>query len=44
MGLMDYLLLAMILGYCLWIALRRKRHSGCCGCCADCTVCNKDKK
>ena len=40
MGAADYILLALIGGYMLWIIFR-PRKKGCCGCCAHCAGCKK---
>lgn len=46
MSALDYILLALIAGYCLHLIFRKKKTRGCCGDCAKCTVCkfNEDTK
>jgi len=36
MSTLDYLLIALVVGYCLYILLRPKKRGGCCGDCARC--------
>lgn len=36
MNVLDYLLVAVIALYCLYILLRPKKGGGCCGDCAQC--------
>ena len=36
MSWMDYLLLALIGGYCVYLLLRKKKKDGCCGDCSQC--------
>ncbi|MBQ4641271.1 MAG: FeoB-associated Cys-rich membrane protein [Oscillospiraceae bacterium] len=40
MSLMDYLLIVLILGYCAYIILRKKKNI-CCGDCSGCSGCHK---
>lgn len=39
MSWIDYLLLALIGGYCAYLLLRRKKKDGCCGDCSRCGGC-----
>ena len=41
MSWLDYLLLALIGGYCADLLLRRKKKDGCCGDCSRCGGCKK---
>ena len=42
MAFLDYLLLALILGYAAWVVFRpKKKQSGCCGNCSRCSGCHK---
>lgn len=41
MSWLDWLLLALIVGYCLYLLLRKKNKGGCCGDCAQCRGCGK---
>lgn len=38
MSWIDWLLCALILGYCVFVLFRRKKKRGCCG---DCTACQE---
>lgn len=40
MGVMDYVLLGLILGYTAYVLFFRKKR-GCCGNCARCAGCRK---
>lgn len=42
MGVTDYILLGLILGYCLYVLFGRKKK-GCCGDCAKCGGCGKKR-
>ncbi len=44
MGVMDWILLALIGGYCAWLLLRKKKGSVCGGCCGDCRACSGCRK
>lgn len=39
----DWLVLLPVVGYCLWLLLRRKKPR-CSGCCAGCQGCGKGRK
>ena len=41
MSWMDYLLLALIGGYCAYLLLRRKKKDDCCGDCSRCGGCGR---
>lgn len=41
MSWLDYLLLALIGGYCAYLLLRRKKKDGCCGDCSRCGGCGR---
>ncbi len=41
MSALDWLLLALILGYCLYLLFRKKGGGGCCGDCSACSGCKK---
>lgn len=41
MSWLDYLLLALIGGYCAYLLLRRKKEDGCCGDCSRCGGCGR---
>ena len=40
MKIADWILLALILGYCLWLIFRPKKHN-CNGNCCGCSGCQK---
>lgn len=44
MGVVDYLILAAILGYCAWQIFGKKKKGGCCGNCSACSGCTKGKE
>ncbi len=37
---MDYVLLALILGYSGYVIFGKKRKKGCGGCCGNCAACH----
>lgn len=39
MSWIDWLLLALIVGYCLYLVFGRKNKGGCCGDCSQCSGC-----
>ncbi len=39
----DWLILCLVIGYCAYILLRKKKHS-CCGDCAQCKGCMHKEK
>ncbi|MDD5864723.1 MAG: FeoB-associated Cys-rich membrane protein [Firmicutes bacterium] len=41
MSWIDYALLALIVGYCLYLLLRKKKKGSCCGDCSQCRGCKK---
>lgn len=44
MSWIDWLLVLLIAGYCLWLLLRRKKKGGCCVDCSACSGCCKEKE
>ena len=44
MSWIDYLLLALIGGYCVYLLLRKKKKDGCCGDCSRCGGCCCEKR
>lgn len=36
MDLLDYILVAAVVGYCVWVVFFRKKKGTCCGNCAKC--------